>query len=129
MMAFDLKYNLEEFVHISFSLLVTMVMALDAWDYSCDDSPHRTQRRPGKPCAEMPDCSDHSVIVVCVALALYFLKRSVLQNFSVAVVQAFMPRCNPVERILVNDTHMDLKLRLFQPLTRKSWRRWACSTV
>lgn len=94
MMAFDLKYNLEEFVHISFSLLVTMVMALDAWDYSCDDSHHRTQCRPGKPCAEIPDCSDHSVIVACVALALYFLKRSVLQNKEASRSQSYKRTCH-----------------------------------
>ena len=125
MIAFDLKYNLEDFVHISFSLLVIMVTALDVWDYSCDDSPHR------KPCAEMPDYSDHSVIVVCVVLALYFLKRPVRTakqgSFPVAVVQAYIPRCNPVGGILVIDTNMDLgvlglKLRLFPLLTRKSWR-------
>jgi len=66
-----------------------MVTALDAWDYSCDDSPHRTQRRPGKLCVEMPDCSDHSVIVVCVVLALYFLKRSVLQNKEASRPQSY----------------------------------------
>ena len=40
MITFDLKYNLE-FIHIFFSLLVIMVTVLDAWDYSCGDSPHR----------------------------------------------------------------------------------------
>lgn len=94
MIAFDLEYNLEGFVHISFSLLVTMVVALDAWDYSCDDSPHRTQRRFGKLCAGMPNCSNHSVIVVCVALALYFLKRSVLQNKETSRSQSYKRPCH-----------------------------------